>query len=60
VRLRIVLLAFLLLSVSGCSAIVIDGCGVFREIQPSREDVLTPGTEDQIITHNWKIEEFCR
>lgn len=42
-------------SLLGCATkpLVIDtACTSFKTIWPSRQDILTPGTKDQIIAHN--------
>ena len=49
-------------SISGCATktIVVDSaCTAFEPIYPSRRDVLTRGTIDQILTHNMTWESRC-
>ena len=42
------------LALSGCATTVAipNNCAGWRPIHPSREDVLTRGTKEQIIAHN--------
>lgn len=57
------LLALILLSVSACGTngpALKPGCEWARPIWLSPADVLTPGTEDQIIAHNETWERVCQ
>jgi len=45
------------LFLSGCGATVIQSCAWVTPIYPSKDDVLTRGTKQQIITHNETVEK---
>lgn len=50
-----------MLGVSACatSGPAIDSCSWVKPILVSRDDVLTDGTVEQILSHNEKWEEIC-
>ena len=53
---RLCLLACVALPLAGCAAAMpspgASNCAGWRAIRPSRTDVLTRGTKEQIVTHN--------
>ena len=55
------LLLSLMTFVSACQSIsVTDGCSWVQVITVSRQDVLTDQTAREIVSHNEKVEKFCR
>lgn len=48
-----------LFMVSGCAGTATNECGVFRPIYTSSGDMLTEGTERQIVAHNLTGEALC-
>ena len=48
-----------LFTMSGCAGIAIDECGAFSPIYTSSQDILTSGTERQIVEHNLIGEVLC-
>ena len=46
-------------SLSGCATRIVD-CTAVDLIKPSRADVLTRGTKEQIVQHNLWVERNCR
>lgn len=60
---RLIALALLAVSVTGCEHVALK-CPKWIErvlpINPSRKDVLTRGTQDQIVTANESWEANCR
>lgn len=49
----------MMLSASGCGTKWVD-CSAVDVIKPSRSDVLTRGTKEQIVQHNTWVEANCR
>lgn len=54
------LIAISLLMISGCAQFSATECVWTREIRPSKDDVLTRGTQEQILAHNLSRQDNCR
>lgn len=54
---RLIVVAVLAASLGGC--IHTSNCAGWVQINPSRKDVLTEGTEAQILTHNLHGRDQC-
>lgn len=50
----------MLISLVGCGTNKIIDCSAVDLIMPSRQDVLTRGTKEQIRNHNLWVEENCK
>lgn len=50
----------MMLLASGCATNKFVDCSAVDVIKPSRADVLTRGTKEQIVNHNLWVEENCR
>lgn len=57
-KLKMFVLASLLMT-SGCAPEISNGCSWVTEINPSRKDVLTERTKEQIKQHNYLHYKFC-
>lgn len=56
---RVLILSLIVASTAGC---VTSGnyCDLAQQLYPSRKDVLTRGTKEQIVEINEKYEKFCK
>jgi hypothetical protein len=49
----------MLIWLNGCTTISGTECAWAEAILPSKDDVLTRGTAEQIVAHNEKVQRFC-
>ena len=56
---RMVMLAWLAVSLAGCGIRVTAECDWAEPIRPSRADILTPDTQRQILAHNEVGAKLC-
>ena len=56
---RMMMLAWLAVSLAGCGIKIGTECDWAEPIRPSRADILTPGTQRQILAHNETGSKLC-